>query len=114
MAQCRVVFSLGVLVLALSCRSSSGPPGAGGTSVPPSTQLSVSDPPAPVHSGDPVPSRPVVPSPPELPPKLSGEPLQDLPVPGYGVAVVSMPLGAREPRPVVLALHGNYDRPEWQ
>lgn len=119
MARCRVVFSLGVLLLALGCRSSNGPPGSGGTSAPPSTaappstQATVDDP-APVRSADPVPSRLPEPSPPELPPKLSGESLQDLPVPGYGAAVVSVPLGAREPRPVVLALHGNYDRPEWQ
>jgi hypothetical protein len=35
-------------------------------------------------------------------------------VEGFGAATVAVPLGAREPRPVVLALHGNYDRPEWQ
>jgi len=29
-------------------------------------------------------------------------------------AMVSVPVGATEPRPVVVALHGNYDRPEWQ
>ncbi len=45
---------------------------------------------------------------------LTGEPLQELPVPGFGAAVVSVPLGARTMRPVVIALHGNYDRPEWQ
>lgn len=28
--------------------------------------------------------------------------------------MVSIPSGAREPRPVVVALHGNFDRPEWQ
>ena len=44
---------------------------------------------------------------------LSGA-LLPLPVPGFGEAVVSVPLGARTPRPVVIALHGNYDRPEWQ
>src|SRR6187402_2399597 len=117
MAGCRVVFTLGVLVLAMGCRSSNGP-GSTGTSAPPSTQApsstraTVSDA-APLRSADPAPLRSVDPSPPE-PPKLSGEQLQDLPVPGYGTAVVSVPLGAREPRPVVLALHGNYDRPEWQ
>lgn len=37
-----------------------------------------------------------------------------LPVPGFGDAVVSLPLGARTPRRIVLALHGNFDRPEWQ
>lgn len=37
-----------------------------------------------------------------------------LPVEGYGDAVVAVPLGAREPRRVVVALHGDADRPEWQ
>lgn len=43
-----------------------------------------------------------------------GSPLRGLAVDGFGEAVVSLPLGATAPRPVVLALHGNYDRPEWQ
>jgi dienelactone hydrolase len=37
-----------------------------------------------------------------------------LAVPGFGDAVVSVPLGATTPRPIALALHGNFDRPEWQ
>ncbi|MES1182752.1 MAG: hypothetical protein ABUL60_03000 [Myxococcales bacterium] len=37
-----------------------------------------------------------------------------LPVPDFRDAVVALPLGARTPRLVVLALHGNFDRPEWQ
>jgi dienelactone hydrolase len=41
-------------------------------------------------------------------------PLVPLPVPGFGDAVVSLPLGAVAPRPIALALHGNFDRPEWQ
>ena len=40
--------------------------------------------------------------------------LVDLEVPKFRAAVVSVPLRATQPRPVVLALHGNYDRPEWQ
>lgn len=28
--------------------------------------------------------------------------------------MLSLPLGARKPMPVVIAAHGNYDRPEWQ
>jgi len=40
--------------------------------------------------------------------------LVPLAVTGYRTAVVSVPIGAVESRPVVLALHGNYDRPEWQ
>jgi dienelactone hydrolase len=33
---------------------------------------------------------------------------------GLPPAVVSLPIGADSPRPIVIATHGNYDRPEWQ
>lgn len=36
-----------------------------------------------------------------------------LDVPGFGSANVAVPLGARSPRPLVIALHGDADRPEW-
>jgi pimeloyl-ACP methyl ester carboxylesterase len=49
----------------------------------------------------------------ELPP-LEGEPLADLDVAGFQPAVVSLPVGTRGPRPVLVATHGNFDRPEWQ
>jgi predicted esterase len=42
------------------------------------------------------------------------EPFIDLPVPGFGAAVVSIPRGAAGPRPVLVATHGAGDRPEWQ
>ena len=45
---------------------------------------------------------------------LREEPFVVLKVEGFGDAVVSIPSGATEPRPVVTALHGNFDRPEWQ
>lgn len=45
---------------------------------------------------------------------LIAEPLVSLDVPGFSPAVVSVPTGTTRPRPVVVALHGNYDRPEWQ
>jgi poly(3-hydroxybutyrate) depolymerase len=47
-------------------------------------------------------------------PLVAASELVALPVPGFRDAVVSVPLGAREPRRIVLALHGNFDRPEWQ
>lgn len=53
-------------------------------------------------------------SPPALAPLEAASALVPLPVPGFGEAVVSLPLGASTPRAVVLALHGNFDRPEWQ
>jgi pimeloyl-ACP methyl ester carboxylesterase len=47
-------------------------------------------------------------------PLSSASPLIRVPVAGFGEAVASLPLGAREKRPVIIATHGNYDRPEWQ
>jgi predicted esterase len=48
------------------------------------------------------------------PTALGGEPLIALEVTGFQPAVVSVPVSTQRPRPIVLALHGNYDRPEWQ
>jgi predicted esterase len=41
-------------------------------------------------------------------------PFAALEVPGHAAAVVSLPLGATSPRPVLVATQGNYDKPEWQ
>lgn len=57
---------------------------------------------------------PKVPSSPALVPLTAPSPFVTLPVPGFRDAVVSVPLGATEPRIVAVALHGNFDRPEWQ
>jgi predicted esterase len=54
------------------------------------------------------------PSAPPGPPPLTGEPLVALEVPGFAPAIVALPLGARARKPVVVALHGNFDRPDWQ
>jgi predicted esterase len=62
----------------------------------------------------PPPSAPPSPSPPVGLAPLEGAPFVTLPVQGFGDAVVSLPLGATSPRAIVLALHGNFDRPEWQ
>jgi predicted esterase len=40
--------------------------------------------------------------------------LVHLAVAGFRDAIVSLPTGATGPRPILLALHGNFDRPEWQ
>jgi predicted esterase len=45
---------------------------------------------------------------------LGGDSLIALEVAGFRPAVVSVPVTTTRPRPIVLALHGNYDRPEWQ
>jgi dienelactone hydrolase len=47
-----------------------------------------------------------------LPPLQSTPPVLPLPVPGFEDAVVSVPTGARSPRPVVIATHGIWDFPE--
>ena len=57
---------------------------------------------------EPVPAKPT-----GLPP-LVGEPLVALEVPGFSPAIVALPLGASSRKPVVVALHGNFDRPDWQ
>lgn len=38
----------------------------------------------------------------------------ELDVEGFGPAVAALPLAAKSPRPVLIALHGDSDRPEWQ
>lgn len=57
-------------------------------------------------------------SPPEgtattLPPLVDAAWLEHLDLPGFGPASVSVPLGATDKRPVVVALHARNDRPEW-
>lgn len=49
-----------------------------------------------------------------LPPLTAPSWRIDLEVEGAPSAVVAVPLGATEPRPIVIALHGGDDRPEWQ
>jgi pimeloyl-ACP methyl ester carboxylesterase len=78
-----------------------------------------SAPPAPrptlAASADATPPPPPPPPPPEEPRALTADgPFLALQVEGHGDAVVSLPLGARDKRPLVIATHGNYDRPEWQ
>jgi len=50
---------------------------------------------------------------PKLAPLRADAWLVDLDVPGFGKAAVAVPLGATTPRPIVIALHGAADRPEW-
>jgi hypothetical protein len=48
-----------------------------------------------------------------LPPLGDAAWLEELELDGFGPASVSVPLGATEPRPVVVGVHGRGDRPEW-
>lgn len=52
----------------------------------------------------------------EVPPApiVSGPSTVALEVPDFGDAVVVVPVGARAPVSWIIALHGNFDRPEWQ
>ncbi|XXX77965.1 hypothetical protein WMF30_04225 [Sorangium sp. So ce134] len=50
----------------------------------------------------------------QLAPLRADAPFVELPVDGFASAVVSVPIGATARRPVLIASHGNYDRPEWQ
>jgi len=63
----------------------------------------------------PPPVEPQAPEPePGLEPLSLGGEFIDFEVPGFAPAVISVPHGATEPRPVVVATHGNYDTPEWR
>src|SRR5690606_35988873 len=102
--------------MALACQSSK--PGAGpgsGSAASASTTPVVDNKrarsnPAATANG----TAPAEPPPPPRPEPLTGSAIVPLTVVGFGTASDSVPLGARERRPVVIALHGNYDRPEWQ
>jgi len=50
---------------------------------------------------------------PKLTPLSASSWLIDLDVPGFGTAALAVPLGAKSARPIVIALHGSADRPEW-
>jgi predicted esterase len=50
----------------------------------------------------------------ELPPLAAESWRIELDVPGFEPSSLAVPLGAREPRPVVIALHGIADLAEWQ
>jgi len=105
----RLALALLLLGLALGCRApqtSPAPASSTSTSTPKPTSGAIAEPaaatPAPMSSS------------PALAPLQGATALVPLPVPGFRDAVVSLPLGASTPRTVVLALHGNFDRPEWQ
>ncbi len=51
---------------------------------------------------------------PSIPPPADQGQLVPLDVPGFDAAVVAVPAAAKPPWPLVIATHGNYDRPGWQ
>lgn len=48
-----------------------------------------------------------------LPPLAASSWLVPVETPGFGSALAALPLGARSPRPLLIAIHGDHDRPEW-
>jgi predicted esterase len=50
---------------------------------------------------------------PKLAPLKASSWLIELDVPGFGKSSLAVPLGAKAPRSIVIALHGSADRPEW-
>lgn len=103
-----VLLAAGVLGACLAlggCRGcEAGRPGLGAASALPSASAA--------PSAARKPKRP--PPPPVLKPLRAPEDIVALDVPGYLEAAVSVPRGATQPRPIVIALHGENDRPEWQ
>ncbi len=97
-----------VLVAACTSRPEPPPPGASAASLSP-------PPPSPVAPEGPGPGPAGAPSAPRaLLAPTAGEWLQDLDdAEGKRVAKFSPPLGATEPRPLVVALHGGGDAPEY-
>jgi predicted esterase len=84
-----------IAVLALGCQDR-----AAGTARPlPSARPEASAPPAPSAA-------------PQLAP-LGGAWLERIEAEPGKVSVVTVPLGAREPRPILVAVHGGGDRPDW-
>lgn len=98
--------ALAPLLVAVACRATpSGEP------VPTATPKAqpITNPPA--ASAEPLPA---VPPPPTLPAIESARGFVELDVPGFRKATVSVPVDTSAPRRIVVALHGNFDRPEWQ
>ena len=75
---------------------------------------SVASAPSSAGSPSPVPAIPSASASPgaAISPLRADGPFVKLPVQGFGDAVVSVPEGATSPRPVVVAVHGNYNRPD--
>ncbi|MDC0744866.1 hypothetical protein [Polyangium mundeleinium] len=97
--------SLPILTLLLALASSCDARRAEPSAAAPTASPSPSAPPA-------LPSAVVAPKEPS--PLRAASPFVHLTVPGHPAAVVSLPNGATSRRPVVIAAHGNYGRPEWQ
>ena len=101
--------ALALLVLAASCRTTreAGPAplvSASGRGAPSVAAPSLASPSSQAELG----------LPPALPALDLGSDFVTLAVPGFREALVSVPALQQQPPSVIVALHGNFDRPEWQ
>lgn len=100
---------LALLGLLVACRSTP-------TSEPaPPTPATVQPTLGSVAAAPPAPSTPPLDVPPPSLPRIDAPSgFVELEVPGFRKAVVSVPADTSRARRIVVALHGNFDRPEWQ
>ncbi|MFO0612687.1 MAG: hypothetical protein U0414_08880 [Polyangiaceae bacterium] len=97
---------VGLSLALLACGSRPAAPASGATSAAPPV-ASIAPSPSSAPSASPAPS-------PEPPPSVAGEEIQSLAIAGFEDAALAIPVGATDPRPIVVAAHGNFDKPEWQ
>ncbi len=108
---------LALLASIVACRAPHASPAPAATASSQSAASSASSPappPAEHSSSSPAAHSSSLAPPPTLEPLREAAAQVALAVPGFRDAVVSVPVGATSPRVVALALHGNFDRPEWQ
>ena len=83
---CEFALFVGLLTAGIACRSKPKPEAATASSAPAALRLA---------------------------PLSANSWLVDLDVPGFGSAKLAVPVGAKQPRSIVIVLHGVADRPEW-
>jgi dienelactone hydrolase len=101
--------ALGLVTLGVACHAPRTSPSPAASASPHDVASVTRASSSPALASAPLPASPVV-----LPPLAEPTAHIALAVPGFREAVVSVPLGATSRRPLALALHGNFDRPEWQ
>jgi pimeloyl-ACP methyl ester carboxylesterase len=106
--QLRLALALGWVAASLGCRGTET-----GTERPLPPTVSEA---GPLASAKTAPAAAPIPSvaPPAVAPLRTESWLVELPVPGFGSAMLAPPQGVTSKRPVVVALHGYGDRPDWQ
>lgn len=98
--------ALSVVILALNCRAAHDE-----TSAPPASTPRRGEP--ALTPTAPTSAPPATPAAPALPPLANLDWIEKLELADGDTAYVTPPLGATEPRPLIVAVHGAGDRPEW-